>query len=73
MDQNLYEKCVIYIQVYSGVDIRFYPELHCWTWYSSGGGAAKEVITSSLVLVGGSSRTAGFPKCQDSFHGATVP
>ena len=24
MDQNLYEKCVIYIQVHSGEDVKFY-------------------------------------------------
>ena len=24
MDQNLYEKCVIYIQLHSGVDVKFY-------------------------------------------------
>ena len=33
------------------------PELHCWTWDSNAGGRS---ITSSLVRVGGSSRTAGF-------------
>ena len=24
MDQNLYEKCVTYIQVHSGADVKFY-------------------------------------------------
>ena len=27
MDQNLYEKCIIYIQVHSGEDVKFYSLL----------------------------------------------
>ena len=26
MDKNLYEKCVIYIQVHSGEDVKFYQK-----------------------------------------------
>ena len=25
MDQNLHEKCVVYMQVHSGVDVKLYP------------------------------------------------
>ena len=36
------------------------PALHHWTSYSNAGGLAKRSTISLLVLVGGSSRTAGF-------------